>query len=292
VSGDAGAVEARLLGAVAEHPGDGPSAEGLVADPGLPGPGEQRSPGIVSELGAAESGPGGEGGDGVGAGVAAVRDGDLLAVLLLVGLGLPDRDEDAGRLVVDVSEGEGGELGAAHRGGVAEQDDRGVADPDRLGGVDGVDDPADLGGGERVGQAPWCGAVAAAQPEADLADKGGLGGVREAVLEVDVADRGADHVQAGHRGPVGGPLDQVGGQGGGVGGQRVDPPAGAPAGPDPPGVRVQDPGRLGVRGLEGGRDPDRVLDRQAGRQLSGQVGGSGSGGRRECHAGVVPTTTR
>jgi hypothetical protein len=102
-------------------------------------------------------------------------------------------------------------FGAAHGGGVAEQDDRGVAGADRGAAVDGVDDLADLGDGERASQPLGCGAVGAAQAEADLADEFVLGWVGQSVLAVHVADGGAGHVEGGDGGAGGGAFDQVGG---------------------------------------------------------------------------------
>jgi hypothetical protein len=58
-------------------------------------------------------------------------------VSFLVGLGLPHGQQQAGGLGLDVVLGEGDELGAAQRGGVAEQDDRGVSGSDWGGPVDG-----------------------------------------------------------------------------------------------------------------------------------------------------------
>ena len=73
--------------------------------------------------------PADERGDGVGAGVLAVGDRDHLAVSLGVGLGLPHVEQQAGGLELDVGQRERYEFGAAQRGGKAEQDHRGVADP-------------------------------------------------------------------------------------------------------------------------------------------------------------------
>lgn len=64
--------------------------------------------------------------------------------------------------MLDVGQVEGDELGAAHRRGEAEQDDRGVADPDRGGAVHGGEDLAEVGDGEQAGLAAGCGAVGAA----------------------------------------------------------------------------------------------------------------------------------
>jgi hypothetical protein len=53
--------------------------------------------------------------------VLAVADGDALAFAVLVGLGPVHGHDDATGLEVDVAHGEGGEFGAAQRGGEAEQ---------------------------------------------------------------------------------------------------------------------------------------------------------------------------
>lgn len=97
-----GAVEPRLFGAAAEHLGNGVPGERLVADPGAVEAGEQR-PGSVA---AQQPAPGGEGSDGVGGWVLARSDGDGLPVVVLVGLGVPDGDEEAGGFVAKVEQGE------------------------------------------------------------------------------------------------------------------------------------------------------------------------------------------
>lgn len=159
---------------------------------------------------AADGGPGGEGGDGVGEGVLSVGDSDELAAAFGVGLGSADVQEQPGRLGLDVGEGEGGELGASQCGGEAEQDDRGVACS--LGGaaVDGCEDLADLGGAEWSGQPCWCGAEGAAQPAADLADPFGEDRVVVSIAAVGVGERGAGGVDPGGRGAVGGAVGEVG----------------------------------------------------------------------------------
>jgi hypothetical protein len=88
--------------------------------------------------------------------VAAVGDGHDLAVAFLVGLGLPHVEQEAGGFVLDVGEGERGQLGASQGGGEAEQDDGGVAFPDGCGAVDAGDDLADLGDRERTCQSAGC----------------------------------------------------------------------------------------------------------------------------------------
>lgn len=92
---------------------------------------------------------------------------DDLTSALLIGLGVPDRDQDAARLRLDAVEEEGGELASAHRGGVAEQDDRGVAGTYGYGPINRGDDLADLGNGEWPRKAAGRGAVGAALPRGD-----------------------------------------------------------------------------------------------------------------------------
>lgn len=64
--------------------------------------------------------------------------------------------------------------------------------------------------GHGPGEAPGCGAVGAAQAEADLPGGLVLGRVGQSVLTVDVADGGAGEVQTGESDAAGGALDQVG----------------------------------------------------------------------------------
>jgi len=59
-----------------------------------------------------------------------VGDGDGLAVAFLIQLRAADVEQQSGGLVFDVGQRECDEFGAAHRGGIAEQHDRGVADAD------------------------------------------------------------------------------------------------------------------------------------------------------------------
>ena len=96
--------------------------------------------------------------------------------------------------MLDVGEGEGDELGAAHGGGVADEDDRGVADPDRGGAVDAADDLADLVEVEWSSEASGCCAVGASQAPADLADGFGGDRVNRSGGAVNVPDHGAGHV--------------------------------------------------------------------------------------------------
>jgi hypothetical protein len=110
VSGDAGAVESGGLGAGAEHTGDDVSRQRLEGDRGGPDPREERARCLT-----AGDAPGVEGGDRVGEGVLSVGDGDLMAVAVAVGLGLPDMQQQAGGLVLEVGEGEPDELATPHR---------------------------------------------------------------------------------------------------------------------------------------------------------------------------------
>lgn len=138
----------------------------------------------------------------------------------------------------DVGEIQGDELDSAHGGGVAEQDGRGVADPDRGGGVDAVDDLPDLFDGEWSGESARCGAVRPTESAKHLADGFGGDGVGEAAGAVDVADDGAGHVE-GAGGPAGfGTPGEVGrtaragrradGRDGAVGGLAPTAPAAQP----------------------------------------------------------------
>jgi hypothetical protein len=156
---------------------------------------------------------------------------------------------------------------------------------------------ADLGDGERAGKSAGCGAVGAAQAEADLPDELVLGRVGRPVLAVHVADGGAGHVEAGHRGAGGGAFDQVGDERSGLGRQRTDPAAGAPPFPDPPSVGVHGADGFVMGGVECGGDPDRVVHGQTERQTGGVIGDGGGhvgtrqGGRESqsrCHGRVVP----
>jgi hypothetical protein len=78
--------------------------------------------------------------------------------------------------VLDVGQGQCGQLRAAHRGGEPEQDDRCVASPRGGAAVDVLDDLADLRGGQGAGLAARCGADDAAQAATDLADAFGEDG--------------------------------------------------------------------------------------------------------------------
>jgi hypothetical protein len=85
-----------------------------------------------------------------------------LAVVLLVGLEPADGDQQPGGLVVEADEGERDQLGSAQRAGVAEQDDRGIADTDRAGLIDVPDHLPELGHTQRAclrwGRRRRCGA--------------------------------------------------------------------------------------------------------------------------------------
>jgi hypothetical protein len=87
------------------------------------------------------------------------------------------------------------------------------------------------------------------------------------VLAVDVADGGAGHVEAGHRGAGGGAFDQVGSQRMGISWQRREAAASAPAFPDPPGVGVEPASGFGVGSIERGGNPDRVVHGQTNREI-------------------------
>ncbi len=203
-------IQAGFVGAPPERAGDGVSGDRLEADLAAEESGEQRSGDVT-----AQPAPSRQGGDRVSLRVVAAGDGDGLPVSFLVGFRPANRDQQAVGLLLHVEQGKHGQFGAAQRGGVAEQDDRGVPDPERSGAVDPVEDLADVGGGQRSGQPAGCCAVGAAQPEADLAD--GLGGHRigRLVHPVDVPDCSAGPVQTGDRDPLGGAFGQVGAQRGG-----------------------------------------------------------------------------
>jgi len=155
--------------------------------------------------------------------------------------------------VLDVSEGEGDDLGAAHGGGVSEEDDRGVADADRCA-VDGADDLADLVHGERLCQTSWCGAVGAQEAAAYLTDDFGGDGVLDPAHPVDVPDVGAGHVESAVRLARLGTLGQVGTQRQRVARQGRDPAGVAPALPLAPGLGVDGAGGLRPCGTNGRGD--------------------------------------
>jgi hypothetical protein len=130
-------------GAFAEHDGDGLSGDRFAGDRPAAQAGEQST-----GLGASVAKPGVEGGDRVGGGLLAVDDGDDLAIGVLIGLGPADSEQDAARLKLDVVQRQGSQLGAAHRGGEAEQDERGIADAQDGAAVDVLADLADVVGAE------------------------------------------------------------------------------------------------------------------------------------------------
>lgn len=130
VSGDPGGGQTGGSGAGTKDPSDGVTGDRLQSGTAGAHAGEQRARG-----GAAEVQPGGERGDGVGGPMPAGGDADDLAAAGGVGLGAADGDQQAGWLGLEVGEGEGGELAAAQRGGVPEQDERGVAGARRGGAV-------------------------------------------------------------------------------------------------------------------------------------------------------------
>jgi len=176
------------------------------------------------------------------------------------------------RLGLDVGQGEGGELGAAQRAGEAEQDQGGVPGAVRGAAVDGGDDPAQLGHGERAGRAAGCGAENAAQSAGDLADRVVVDRVRQSVAAVPVADRRAGRVDAGQRAALVDPLGEVGAHRGRVGRQRGQPAPGTPALPLAPRVGVDLPGGRGVRGPERGGNPGRVVHGEPAPRIGGGAG--------------------
>lgn len=95
----------------------------------------------------------------------------------------------------DVGQGHGDEFGAAHRRSVAEQDDRGIAVPDRRRAVDAEDDRADLVHGEGSGQPSRRGSVGAYESAAYPTDGLGGDGVLGAAHAVYVSDRGTRHIE-------------------------------------------------------------------------------------------------
>ena len=233
-------------------------------------------------LGASVAEPGVECGDRVGGGVLAVDDGDDLAVGVLVGLGPADGEQDAAGLELDVGQREGGQLGAAHRRGEAEQDERGVAGAQGGAAVDVLDDLADVVGAERSGLAAGCGADDAAQAAADLANAFGEDRVGESVGGVLVGDGAAGEVDAADREPVGGAFGEVGADQRRLGGQRRGAAGGAPALPLAPRPVVHGAGGLGVGGGDRLGDPDGLLDGEAGGQVRVV-------GRRTSGAGFIQT---
>lgn len=82
-------------------------------------------------------------------------DSDDLTDSVLVSLGSADDEHDATGLELDIIQRQGGQLGAAHRRGVAEQDQRGVAGTQSAASVDVLDDLADVVGAEGTGLAAW-----------------------------------------------------------------------------------------------------------------------------------------
>lgn len=258
VGGDAFGGEAGVGGAGAEHPGDGVAGECAEADVGVEQPGEQRS-GLVAPMGA----PAGESLDRVGGGVVAVGDADDGAFGVLVGLGRAQMQQQPAGLRLDVIQSERDQLGAAQRGGVAEQNDRGVAGAERGAAVDGAQDLAQVGGGERPGLADRGDAVGAAQAAADLAHGVVVGRVGNAANAVDVPDRRASHGEGLHRGPGLGTFGEVGAQGHRVGGEGVQVTGVAPALPLAPQVGVDLAGGGGAGGGDRGADALQVGGGQA-----------------------------
>jgi len=77
----------------------------------------------------------------------------LSALPGLVGLGAPDREREALGRLIDVGQGQGGDLAAPEHPGEAKQDDRPVPCPDQRRGVEAVHQPAQLGDARRGGLA-------------------------------------------------------------------------------------------------------------------------------------------
>lgn len=142
-------------------------------------------------------------GDRVGGRVVAVGDADDLAGGAGVGFGAADVDQQTLGPGLEVGEGEGGQLGAPQRGGVAEQNDRGVAGSPRGGAVDRDYDLPDLGGVQRPGRAARREPEEAAQLAADLSDGLVSDRVGQTAAAVLVAD--------GRAGNLDGAVGQAGG---------------------------------------------------------------------------------
>lgn len=93
-------------------------------------PPRSRRPPLGDRL-ASNVAPGVEPCNGVRVGALYVDDPDDLAVALEVDFGPSGMEHQTGGLVLYVGQGEGEEFRATQRGGVAEQDDRGVSDTNR-----------------------------------------------------------------------------------------------------------------------------------------------------------------
>jgi hypothetical protein len=186
--------------------------------------------------------------------------------------------------VLDVGEGEGGQLGAAHRRGEAEQDQCGVPSAEGCAAVDVLDDLADLAGPERPRLAAGCGSDDPTQPAPYLADTFGEHRVVESATPMLVGDGAAGEVDAADREPGRGPLGEVGADQRGVGRQRGGAAGMAPSLPLAPGPVVHGAGGLGVGGGDGLGDADRLLD--------GQAGGQGGVIRAGCQDCVHPEVVR
>jgi hypothetical protein len=92
--------------------------------------------------------PGSPGSDRAGGRVGAVDDLDLAAPGFLVGLGPAEADEEALGDLVDIGDGDGGQLGAAHSAGEPDEQDRPVTTSGQ--GVAEVGDGScDIRGGDR-----------------------------------------------------------------------------------------------------------------------------------------------
>ena len=140
---------------------------GLCGPGGTPARAGARQPVAAGLVGGGEPGaPAGPGGDGAG-GAAGGGDAGGVPVAVLVGLGGGEEDLDPGAVGVlgDIGEGQRGELGAAQRGGVADQDQRGVPGGGRVVlGVQPGDHGLDLLGQRGRDAAGWGDAGVAADP--------------------------------------------------------------------------------------------------------------------------------
>jgi hypothetical protein len=105
--------------------------------------------------------------NGIGRDLHSPDDADHLPVAFLVGLGPTNSDQQAVGSRSDVGELERCELAGAYRGCVAEQDDRAVPQPVGRTGVNGVDDPGELGDVEWVCLSAWRDADDAAESATD-----------------------------------------------------------------------------------------------------------------------------
>jgi len=176
----------------------------------------------------------------------AAGDRDDPAVAVGVGLGAADGQQHSPGLEVEVGEVEGDELGGAQRGGEADQDERGVADPQRCGAIDRAKDLDDVGSREGPGLTGGRDPEHAAQAAAYGADDLVVDGVGQVVGAVGVADGGAGDLDGAEAAALRSPVDEVGGHRFGVGGQHGEVTGGGPAFPQTPGAGVDVQGRRSV----------------------------------------------